>query len=351
MLQIGAAVAYYVLDAIYISKHTGQAAQATGSLANRIGDTFKNVSHTVPWPDWAWFFMAGAGLLWLLCCIFTMSAPPCWQAFKHAYAHSRRQQGPARWEHTGLIDSRAASEVCSTCAFLAVRIACNKSQAACRARLAADWLCHRPTYSGQPLTGLCCCAVMPRPTKHVPTQYLQSDAARARGWSTAANAPQDPEAVRLPGNAPSSAPVVRLCSLCSLSLTPSVSSGQTVLDKQISCTCACTCSVAAAGWLALPALYGSSPAALLSQLLLSLTPQLLCAEQRAGAGVPPEEQGVQQERQGLVRQGQEGQGLCRRERVQPVSLGDRRALQARLLTPLLLGEVLQLECQLCISVS
>ena len=52
---------------------------------------------------------------------------------------------------------------------------------------------------------------MPRPTKHIPTQYLQQDAARARGWNLAQNAPnQDPEAARLPGNAPSSAPVVSL---------------------------------------------------------------------------------------------------------------------------------------------
>ena len=50
---------------------------------------------------------------------------------------------------------------------------------------------------------------MPRPTKHVPTQYLQSDAAKARGWNLSQNAPQDPEAARLPGNMPSSAPVVR----------------------------------------------------------------------------------------------------------------------------------------------
>ena len=52
---------------------------------------------------------------------------------------------------------------------------------------------------------------MPRPTKHIPTQYLQQDAGRARGWNLAQNAPQnqDPEAARLPGDGPSSAPVVR----------------------------------------------------------------------------------------------------------------------------------------------
>ena len=61
-------MAYYVLAAIYIAKRNG-------TNLRSLSDT--NISvHSVPWPDWAWFFMAGAGLLWLLCAILTVSAPP-----------------------------------------------------------------------------------------------------------------------------------------------------------------------------------------------------------------------------------------------------------------------------------
>ena len=60
VLQVGSAVAYYVLVAIYISQHIGE----------RI-----NKSH-VPWPDWAWYFVVGAGFLWLLASILALSTPP-----------------------------------------------------------------------------------------------------------------------------------------------------------------------------------------------------------------------------------------------------------------------------------
>ena len=60
-------MAYYVLAAIYIAKRNG---------TNLRDLRHTNLStHSVPWPSWAWYFMAGAGALWLLCAIFTICAP------------------------------------------------------------------------------------------------------------------------------------------------------------------------------------------------------------------------------------------------------------------------------------
>ena len=60
-MQIGCAVAYYVLNAIYISQRIG---------------TRLDKNH-VPWPDWGWFFVVGAGFLWLLSSILALSKPLC----------------------------------------------------------------------------------------------------------------------------------------------------------------------------------------------------------------------------------------------------------------------------------
>ena len=60
IVQIGCAVAYYVLNAIYISQRIG---------------TRLDKNH-VPWPDWGWFFVVGAGFLWLLSSILALSKPP-----------------------------------------------------------------------------------------------------------------------------------------------------------------------------------------------------------------------------------------------------------------------------------
>lgn len=61
IVQIGCAVAYYVLNAIYISQRIG---------------TRLDKNH-VPWPDWGWFFVVGAGFLWLLSSILALSKPLC----------------------------------------------------------------------------------------------------------------------------------------------------------------------------------------------------------------------------------------------------------------------------------
>ena len=57
VVQIGCAVAYYVLNAIYISQRIG---------------TRLDKNH-VPWPDWGWFFVVGAGALWLVSAILALS--------------------------------------------------------------------------------------------------------------------------------------------------------------------------------------------------------------------------------------------------------------------------------------
>lgn len=108
LIQIGCLVAYYVLAAVAVSQQNGSVIR----------------SRNAPWPSWAWAFLAGAGLVWVVVSILMLA--------------------------------------------------------------------------------------IPAPTVYVPNEYLQNEAAAARGWNRADQAPAYPpehEASRMGVNAPSSAPV------------------------------------------------------------------------------------------------------------------------------------------------
>lgn len=60
LIQIGCLVAYYVLAAVAVSQQNGSVIR----------------SRNAPWPSWAWAFLAGAGLVWVVVSILMLGMQP-----------------------------------------------------------------------------------------------------------------------------------------------------------------------------------------------------------------------------------------------------------------------------------